>query len=108
MAKGTLLMMILASALVTFLIRALPFLIVRGDRELPPVLAYLGRVLPPAVIAMLVVYALRYTPVVRAPYGLPEAIGVLAVVVLHGQKRNNMLSIIGGTAVYMYLVQVIF
>ncbi len=108
MASSTLVLMILASAVVTLLIRALPFLFVRGDRDLPPVLAYLGGVLPPAVIAMLVVYALRNTPLPTWPHGLPEFIGVLTVVILHAWKHNTMLSIVGGTVVYMLLVQVVF
>ena len=75
---------------------------------------YLGRVLPPAVIAMLVVYCLRSTQFVLGPSlaslagWAPQAIAVAAVVLLHLWKRNNLLSIFGGTLLYMVLVQVVF
>ncbi len=69
---------------------------------------YLGRVLPPAVMGMLVVYCLRGIDVLHMPYGLPELIAVAAVILLHVWKRNNLLSIGAGTVLYMFLVQVVF
>lgn len=101
-------------ALVTLLTRALPFLLFdRGGRP-PKVVLYLGRVLPPAVIAMLIVYCLRnmtfaLSPDMAALAGwLPQVIAVAAVVLLHLWKRNNLLSIFGGTLLYMVLVQAVF
>jgi branched-subunit amino acid transport protein AzlD len=101
-------------ALVTFLIRVLPFLLFdRGERP-PKVVLYLGRVLPSAVIAMLVVYCLRdmvFTPGLggAALAGwVPQAVAVGAVVLLHLWKRNSLLSIFGGTLLYMFLVQAVF
>ena len=113
-------------ALVTFLTRFLPFLLFdRGDSP-PKLVLYLGRVLPPAVIAMLIIYCLR-SPAVEVPAQLPQGMpGALAavvsffvgwapqliagtvVVVLHAWKRNNLLSIFGGTILYMILVQAVF
>lgn len=101
-------------ALITLLTRALPFLLFdRGERP-PKVVLYLGRVLPPAVIAMLIVYCLRgmafswsLTPAALAGW-LPQVIAVAAVVLLHLWKRNNLLSIFGGTILYMVLVQAVF
>lgn len=87
-------------ALVTFLTRALPFLLFGRGGEPPRVVLYLGRFLPPAVIAMLIVYCYRNTSF-AAPAGL-------AVVGLHVWKKNNMLSIVGGTILYMVLVQAVF
>lgn len=69
---------------------------------------YLGKMLTPAVIGMLVVYCLKDTPVMAAPNGIPELIAVLAIVILHVWKRNNLLSIGAGTVLYMFLIQVIF
>ena len=100
--------MILAVAAGTQLTRWLPFLLFPENKEPPAVVLYLGRVLPPAVMGLLVVYCLRNTSVLSAPYGLPELIAVAAVVILHRWKNNVLLSIAGGTVLYMLLVQVIF
>ena len=77
-------------------------------KEIPPIIRYLGRVLPPAVIGMLVIYCLKNVSVLAAPFGLPEFIAVAAVIMLHVWKRNNLLSIGAGTALYMFLIQVVF
>lgn len=92
---------------VTFAIRAFPFLFF--GRHVPPRwLLYLGSVLPSAIIAMLVVYCFRSTPITAAPHGLPELLASAAVIALHVWKRSNLLSILAGTVLYMYLVQVVF
>lgn len=101
-------LMILVVAATTFATRAVPFLIFPKGKEIPKVVRYLGRVLTPAVIGMLVVYCLKNTTVLQAPYGLPEFLAVAAVVVLHLWKRNNLLSIGVGTVFYMFLVQAVF
>ena len=41
-------------------------------------------------------------------HGIPEAIAIAAIVVLHVWKRNMLLSIAGGTVVYMALLQLVF
>ena len=69
---------------------------------------YLGKVLTPAVIGMLVVYCLKSTSVVTAPYGIPELISVVITAGLHVWKRNNLLSIGVGTVLYMVLIQFVF
>ena len=94
-------------AAVTMALRFLPFWIFRG-RETPRFIAYLGRVLPYAIMGMLVVYCLRNTAILTAPYGLPELIACVVVVGLHLWKRNTLLSIIAGTVCYMVLVQAVF
>ncbi len=101
-------------AFITFLTRALPFLLFdRGERA-PKVVLYLGKVLPPAVIAMLIVYCLRgmsitlSTDVAALARWLPQVIAVIAVALLHLWKKNNLLSIFGGTLLYMVLVQAVF
>ncbi len=101
-------------ALVTLLTRALPFLLFDRGETPPKVILYLGGVLPPAVIAMLIVYCLRDMRFSLSPdmaalaLWVPRVIAVAAVVLLHLWKRNNLLSIFGGTALYMLLVQVVF
>jgi len=95
-------------AAVTILLRFLPFLIFRADRPIPAYVVYLGHVLPPAIIGMLVVYCLKDTAVTAAPYGLPELIAAMSVVCLQVWKRNSLVSILSGTVIYMLLVQLVF
>ncbi len=91
---------------VTILLRALPFLIF--SRKTPAYITYLGEVLPPAAIGMLVIYCLKDIKLLSASFGAPELIAIVLVGVLQVWKRNSLLSIIGGTAVYMLLTQVVF
>lgn len=100
--------MVLIIAVVTFLLRLLPFLIFRGGKGTPPWAAYLGAVFPFAIMALLVVYCLKGVDFLKYPYGLPEIIASAAVVVLQVVKKNNLLSILGGTILYMALVQAVF
>ena len=102
------LLIILVVALTTFATRVIPFLIFPKGKEIPSTVQYLGRVLTPAVIGMLVVYCLKNTTVLTSPYGIPELISVSVVAVLHIWKRNNLLSIGVGTVLYMVLIQVVF
>lgn len=88
--------------------RALPFLLFPPNRETPAFVLYLGRVLPYAVMGLLVVFCLKGVTVTVAPYGLPELIAILCILVLHLWKSNILLSIGGGTVIYMLLVQHVF
>ena len=99
---------ILVVGITIFFTRLIPFLFFPPGKEIPPTVQYLGRVLPPAVIGMLVVYCLKAVSIVQFPFGVPELVSVLAVVVLHVWKRNNLLSIGVGTVLYMALVQTVF
>ena len=96
------------AAAVTAALRFLPFLIFGENRKTPAIIAYLGRVLPFAIMGMLVVYCLKDVSLTAMPFGIPEAIGCAAVAGLHIWKRNTLLSIGGGTVVYMLLVQFVF
>ncbi len=91
---------------VTILLRFLPFLLF--SRHTPPYISYLGRVLPAAIIGMLVIYCLKDVKVASAPFGLPELLAGACVVILQRLRRNALLSILTGTIVYMLLVQVVF
>lgn len=95
-------------AVCTYLTRAAAFLLFGGKKQVPDAVRYLGRVLPPAIIAILVVYCLKGIEPLAYPHGAPELIAVAAVAVLHVWKRNNLLSIGLGTVFYMFLVQVVF
>lgn len=101
-------LIILVVAITTFSTRVIPFLVFPKGKAIPKTVQYLGKVLTPAVIGMLVVYCLKNTPVLSNPYGIPELVSVLVVAVLHVWKRNNLLSIGVGTVLYMFLIQVVF
>ena len=100
-------LIILVAAAVTFGTRLLAFVIFGGRKggEPPKWVTYLGQVLPPAVIALLIVYCLRSIDLFSGTHGLPE---LLCVALLHLWKRNELLSIFGSTILYMVLVQVVF
>lgn len=100
--------MIAVIALVTALLRFLPFWIFGENRKTPPLITYLGQVLPYAIMGMLVVYCLKGIRLTAAPYGIPEVIGCAVVALLHIWKRNTLLSIGAGTVCYMLLVQFVF
>ena len=108
LSAGTSFLIILAVAVTTFATRVTPFLIFPKGKEIPKTVRYLGKVLTPAVIGMLVVYCLKSTTVLEAPHGIPELIAVVMTAVLHIWKRNNLLSIGVGTVLYMVLIQVVF
>lgn len=105
---STSILIIAIMAGVTFLTRVIPFILWGKNSTLPPLIRYLGNVLPFAMMGLLVVYCLRNTVVLSAPYGIPELIAVIVVIGLHCWKRNNLISILGGTVLYMFLIQVVF
>lgn len=108
LSAGQSVLMIGVIAACTFLTRAIPFFLFGGDKGVPPVVAYLGKYLPPAMIATLIVYCLKGVELSRWPSGIPEFLSVAFVALLHVWKRNNLLSIGLGTVFYMVLVQFVF
>ena len=101
-------LIIVVATLVTMATRFLPFLIFPGNKKTPDIVAYLGKVLPCAIMGMLVIYCLKDVSFLKAPYGIPEIIGCLVVAGLHIWRRNTLLSIGVGTVFYMLLVQLVF
>ena len=101
-------LLIAVMALVTAATRFLPFWLLGDQGETPPFLRYLGRVLPYAIMGMLVVYCLKDVSPAELSSFLPAAAGVTVTAGLHLWKHNTLLSIIGGTACYMILVQMVF
>lgn len=95
-------------AIVTIALRFLPFWIFGENRTTPPLVAHLGKVLPFAIMGMLVVYCLKDMKLTAAPFGIPELISCALVAGLHVWKRNTLLSIGAGTLCYMLLVQFVF
>lgn len=92
----------------TMLTRFLPFLIFPAGKPTPRYVQFLGKALPGAVFGLLVIYCLKGVNLTAGSRGLPELIAIAAVVALHLYKRQMLLSIAGGTALYMLLVQWVF
>lgn len=95
-------------SLCTILLRAFPFLVFGGKKEVPKTVQYLGAVLPASIMAVLVVYCLRSINFTGMSHWLPEAFSSLLVMGLHLWKKNILLSIALGTVCYMVLVQIVF
>ena len=89
----------------TMATRFLPFIIWPEDRRPPALVTRLGRLLPAAVMGLLVVYSLRHTNLLGGDHGLYEALALLVTTLVHLRWRNMMVSIACGTLTYMALVQ---
>lgn len=95
-------------ALVTASLRFLPFLVLGGDKKTPKIVQKLGKILPYAIMGMLVVYCLKGVTFTSAAGFVPSLIACLVVGVLYVWKRNTLVSIVCGTVCYMLLVQLVF
>ena len=98
--------LVAAMAVTTALLRFIPFIAFR--KNTPKYITYLGKVLPPAMIGLLVVFCLKDTSVTAYPFGIPELIAAATVVGAQIWKRNAIISILAGTVVYMVLIQMVF
>ncbi|MDH7484289.1 MAG: AzlD domain-containing protein [Spirochaetales bacterium] len=92
--------------LVTFFTRAVPFIFFSRKRP-PAMLDYLQRYIPPVVMTVLVFASYKDIDFAHAPFGLPAAAAGVLTALLHLWKRNVLVSIAGGTALYMALVRVL-
>ena len=109
MSNNTHAMVLILTMMVgTMATRFLPFLLLGDKRQTPPFISYLGKVLPYAIMGMLVVYCLKGVSVTQLSALVPAALGVGITAGLHLWKHNTLISIIGGTVCYMILVQVVF
>ena len=109
MSNNTHAMVLILTMMVgTMATRFLPFLLLGDKRQTPPFISYLGKVLPYAIMGMLVVYCLKGVSVTQLSSLTPAALGVGITAGLHLWKHNTLISIIGGTLCYMLLVQMVF
>ena len=99
------LLAIVMSALITFGLRALPFVLFRGGRSMPEWLQRLGQILPSAIMAVLIVYCLKGAKSNPIGIGIPGIIAVAVVVASYKRKHNTFISIIVGTAAYMIMLR---
>ena len=102
------LFIVLVVAVGNIITRAVPFVLFGGKRKIPLIIDYLGKYLPPAIIAILVIYCIKDIQITGHTHGIPELIGIATVAALHMWKKNVLLSIGVGTVLYMVLVQMVF
>ena len=100
------LLIVLICAGVTLLLRAAPFAFFGGKGGVPPVIARLGKTLPPAIMAALVFYCLKSVPFGTFSDGIKQLAAGFVVVLVHLLRRNTLLSIAAGTAAYMLLIRI--
>ena len=98
---------VLVSAACTLFMRALPFLFFRGNKPLPAWLERLGKVLPSAIMAVLVVYCLKDAVLAPRENALPHAVGVAVVALSYRWKHNTLLSILLGTVAVMITMRLV-
>ena len=99
---------IILIAALTFGARFFPFAVFSRGGETPKAVTYIGNVLPPAVMIMLVVYCVKEVEVFSWPHGAPEAVSIAAVALLYKFTKNSLIAMVGGTVLYMVLVQAVF
>jgi len=101
-------LIVLAVALGTVITRFLPFIIFPQRKTPPEAVLKIGKMLPPAMMGLLVVYCLKDVSIIAGSHGLPELISIAVILLFHKWKGNVLLSIGVGTVLYMVLVQFIF
>ena len=92
----------------TVITRFLPFLIFGENRPTPKFIEYLGKALPSAIFAMLIVYCFKDVSLLSGNHGLPAFIAIAVTAGIHLWKRSMMLSMLVGTVVYMLLIHFVF
>lgn len=107
MTTNEMILIIAICGIVTFALRAIPF-VVLGGREVPKAITYLGKVLPMSVMTILVVYCVKGVRFDSPANFVPTLVGLVVTALLHLWKKNTFLSIVAGTVVYMLMVQVVF
>jgi len=105
---GYSLFIIILIAILTFGARLFPFVVFGRGGKTPAVVTYIGNILPPAVMIMLVVYCIRHVTPLTWPHGIPELISIAAVVILYKTTKNYLIAMVGGTILYMVLIQAVF
>lgn len=108
MTMAQLLITIAMVSLGTVLTRFLPFILFPSGKATPKYVQFLGKVLPPAALGLLVVYCLKDVDFAGPSHGMPEILSMALVTVLHFWRKNTLLSIAAGTVCYMVLAQFVF
>lgn len=93
-------------AAITFCTRLFPFVVFGRGEKPAPIIMYLGKYLPPALITAIVVYCFKDISFFSGAHGIPEILSAAVVIALHYKFRNTMLSIAAGTILYMVLLRI--
>lgn len=107
MSDQYIILAIIIASLATYATRILPFLFF-AKREPGPLVRHIEFFMPMMIMVILIFYAIKDVPFGEYPYGIPEIIGVIVAFIMHGWRKNALLSIITATITYMVLVQSIF
>jgi len=105
---GNSLLIIFVIAALTFGARVFPYAVFSRGGKTPEIIAYIGNILPPAVMIMLVVYCLKNVSPLEWPHGIPEFASAAAVALLYKFTKNILIAMVGGTVLYMVLIQLVF
>jgi len=105
---GYSLFIIILIAVLTFAARLFPFAVFSRGKETPAVVVYIGNLLPPAVMIMLVIYCIRHITPLTWPHGIPELLCIAVVVLLYKLTKNSLLAMASSTVLYMVLIQMVF
>ena len=108
MSDSHAMIILLVIGFVTLMTRILPVLIFGRGEKVPDYILYLGKSVPFTAMGLLIVYCLKDVPIREVPHGLPELIALSVVSGTYLWKRNSILSVVIGTAIYMLLVQAVF
>ena len=95
---------IVISAVITFSLRALPFVIFHGNRKMPKWLERIEKSLPAMIMSILIIYCLKDIGDNMFGVGIPR---LLAVVITGGSYKlwhNTFVSMAAGTLSYMGLL----
>jgi branched-subunit amino acid transport protein AzlD len=98
---------LLVIAVLTYAARLFPYVVFGRRKEIPPVITYIGEVLPPAVMVVLLVYCVRNTDFLRYPFGIPVAAGFGATFLLYRLTKNYLAAMVCGTVLYMILIRIL-
>ena len=98
-------MAVLIAGIVTFLIRAIPFILFGGKQQMPVFVKEIAEKLPPMIIAILVIYCIKDVSFQDMTKVYATLVGVLSVIGLHLWRRNILLSIAGSTLIYMFILR---
>ncbi|NGO77798.1 branched-chain amino acid transporter [Streptomyces sp. YC504] len=94
-------------SVVTIALRVAPFFVLGkpdSDSQVNGYLRYIGEKMPTGVMVLLVAYTIKDLNVTVYPYGLPTLVSLVVAAVLYWKTDNSLLSIGGGVALYMTLV----
>lgn len=105
MTTTELILTIAVVVLGTVATRAAPFILFPPEKQTPPYIQYLGKMLPSAALGLLVIFCFKDLSIFTANHAIPELLAVGITILLHVWKRQTLISIAGGTIVYMLLIQ---